>query len=604
MKILTAFELAIVTRELLPLIDCKVNKIHQPSPKELMIEFYSAKTKTKTLKINSGVGLYLTEYKLEQPTVPPGFCMFLRKYLNNSILNDIKQQGFERIVEFAFDAREGQCILICELFSRGNFILTDKNYKVLSCAVSKELKDRTVRVGETYNYPASQNVDLFSLTKEKLASLITSSQRDILGAFIAADIGFGNNYSDEICNRMVLDPKTKLASLKPKNVNDLFLTIHSLVNENLAPCLYFRYASPYDATPIEFKSYKELEAKDYPTFSEALDEYYTTIVSAQIELGQKAKHESEITKLKKVIEEQRSSLSKYVKQYEENFKIGELIYKNYGEVQKVLKEAGSRTASITIDNIAFKVDGKKTIQENAAEYYEKAKEYKEKIPGAEAVVKKFEDQLIVLQSEEYVIPKDALKLPSKKEEKPRVWYEKFRWFITSSGKLAIGGRDATSNEIVVKKHTEEKDAVFHTDLIGSPFFVLKGDPTDQDLEEVSSATASFSRAWKEGLGNTEVYWVKPSQLSHGGSKGTFLVHGKRTYIKNKCELAIGLYGNKIMCGPASAVGKHCAKFVVITPGDVKPSDVAKDIVNRLRIDKSYLDDVLRSLPAGESSIAN
>jgi len=45
------------------------------------------------------------------------------------------------------------------------------------------------------------------------------------------------------------------------------------------------------------------------------------------------------------------------------------------------------------------------------------------------------------------------------------WYEKFRWFISSDDFLILGGRDATSNEIVIKKHTEKNDLVFHR-----PFF--------------------------------------------------------------------------------------------------------------------------------------
>src|SRR5207244_1763796 len=55
----------------------------------------------------------------------------------------------------------------------------------------------------------------------------------------------------------------------------------------------------------------------------------------------------------------------------------------------------------------------------------------------------------------------------------REWYEKFRWFVTSRGRLAIGGRDAQSNAILLRRHLEEEDVVYHADLFGSPFFVLK-----------------------------------------------------------------------------------------------------------------------------------
>ena len=39
--------------------------------------------------------------------------------------------------------------------------------------------------------------------------------------------------------------------------------------------------------------------------------------------------------------------------------------------------------------------------------------------------------------------------------------------------LAIGGRDAASNSAVVRKHLVKNDKIFHGDIFGSPFFILK-----------------------------------------------------------------------------------------------------------------------------------
>ena len=81
-----------------------------------------------------------------------------------------------------------------------------------------------------------------------------------------------------------------------------------------------------------------------------------------------------------------------------------------------------------------------------------------------------------------IFKKDPEKIEKIKEEEQvkrpnieikREWYEKFRWFISSEGFLVIGGRDATSNEIVIKKHADKNDLVFHTDIKGSPFHLSK-----------------------------------------------------------------------------------------------------------------------------------
>lgn len=58
--------------------------------------------------------------------------------------------------------------------------------------------------------------------------------------------------------------------------------------------------------------------------------------------------------------------------------------------------------------------------------------------------------------------------------RPRRWFEKFRWFHTSEGLLAIGGRDAGTNSLLVRRHLAAEDLVFHAEIPGSPFFVLKG----------------------------------------------------------------------------------------------------------------------------------
>ena len=111
---------------------------------------------------------------------------------------------------------------------------------------------------------------------------------------------------------------------------------------------------------------------------------------------------------------------------------------------------------------------RKSVQENANEYFEKAKKSRRKIEGAQKTIERFEAELGKLQQE-------AIVQQTARKKVPLEWYEKFRWFISSEGFLCIGGRDATSNEVVIKKHTDKNDVVFHTELPGSPFFVIKTD---------------------------------------------------------------------------------------------------------------------------------
>tara|TARA_Y100000310_G_scaffold345288_1_gene463440 strand:- start:4943 stop:5725 length:783 start_codon:yes stop_codon:yes gene_type:complete len=250
---------------------------------------------------------------------------------------------------------------------------------------------------------------------------------------------------------------------------------------------------------------------------------------------------------------------------------------------------------------------KKSVEENASVYYEKAKKAKKKIKGAEDAIKKNKKKLIDLQKK---ADKELKEIEEKEEvvKRRKEWYEKFRWFFTSEGFLVIGGRDATSNEVVIKKYTESNDLVFHTDMAGSPFFVVKTDGKDvggASKNEVSDATCTFSRAWKLGLQTTSVFSVDPEQVSKKAqsgeylTKGAFMIYGKVNYVDNTVNLAVGDYKGKIMAGPVESVKKHCKKVIILVQGDEKPSDIAKKIKHKLGGD---LDTIIRALPAGEFSI--
>ena len=248
------------------------------------------------------------------------------------------------------------------------------------------------------------------------------------------------------------------------------------------------------------------------------------------------------------------------------------------------------------------IDLNKSIEENASIYFDKAKKQKRKLEGAKVALETSLKKLRKLerQKEFEVKEKEVERVERKKK-----WYEKFRWFITSNRMLAIGGRDATTNEIVIKKHTDANDIVFHTDMAGSPFFVLKteGKKADEEiLKEVADATCTFSRAWKLGLLTQSVFYVKPEQVTKEAkpgeylTKGAFMIKGKTNYIQNEINLAVGItQEGAIMAGPLNAVNKNCKKFVIVEQGNEKTSAVAKKIQKKLGGD---LDEIIRALPAG------
>ncbi len=257
----------------------------------------------------------------------------------------------------------------------------------------------------------------------------------------------------------------------------------------------------------------------------------------------------------------------------------------------------------------------KSVDENASLYYEKAKKSKKKLEGINKAIgsaeKKLEDETLRIAEKEK-IEEEKTKPPRKKE-----WYEKFHWFFTSRGKLVIGGRDATTNEAIVKKYTDKGDLVFHTDMAGSPFVVIKADGADVEnieKEEAAEFLACYSKAWKAGISSVEVFYVNPDQVTKEAQsgeylpKGSFMIRGKTKYIGATLRLAVTVHDDIVYAGPISAIRTLIEskipdltredvdkKYVRIVQGREKSSQVAKQIKKYFGGD---LDDIIRVLPPG------
>ncbi|MFW6025282.1 MAG: NFACT RNA binding domain-containing protein [Candidatus Woesearchaeota archaeon] len=245
----------------------------------------------------------------------------------------------------------------------------------------------------------------------------------------------------------------------------------------------------------------------------------------------------------------------------------------------------------------IKLHWEESVEKNAERYYKKAKKLKGKIDGVHKAITLLKDK--IKKSERQHKKKRTLR-NTKKE-----WYEKFRWFFTSSGKLCIAGRSAHTNEMVIKRYLENNDIVFHTSLPKSPFAVLKDgeNATEEDIDEVSDFVASFSNAWNRRINSSDVFYVNPDQVTKetkaGENMGTgsFMVYGKKNFAIGRLNLCATLMKGKITCAPESACDDD--KMVKLIPGPIKVSSIAKKI--RGIYQYNNLDEIIRVLP-GESKI--
>lgn len=132
----------------------------------------------------------------------------------------------------------------------------------------------------------------------------------------------------------------------------------------------------------------------------------------------------------------------------------------------------------------------------------------------------------------------------------QMWFEKFYWFISSENYLVISARDAQQNEVIVKKYLSAKDLVFHAQIQGAAFTIVKN-PKDtpipfQTINEAALAALSHSRAWDLKVA-VEVYYVTADQVSKSAPTGlylptgSFMIYGKKNFVSPaRMEMGFGL----------------------------------------------------------------
>jgi predicted ribosome quality control (RQC) complex YloA/Tae2 family protein len=127
----------------------------------------------------------------------------------------------------------------------------------------------------------------------------------------------------------------------------------------------------------------------------------------------------------------------------------------------------------------------------------------------------------------------------KEAQRKKEWFEKFLFFSTSGGFLALAGREAKQNELLYSRHLQEGDLFFHADLQGAPAVVLKnGEKAEEkDLLETAQFAACFSSAWKRGLHNVDVYAVAAKNVDKRAQgeflgQGAFMIRGDRKWFRN------------------------------------------------------------------------
>ncbi|WP_410319389.1 ribosome rescue protein RqcH [Methanobrevibacter sp.] len=656
MKPMSNVDIYTISDELNNLLSgARVDKSFQPTKDIVVMRFHVPGTGRIDLVMQCGSRIHTSQYPLENPTTPPTFPMLLRKRIKGAHVESIKQHNFDRVVEINVK-KDKYYTIIVELFDKGNIILLDDENNIILPLKRKHWSNRDISSKKEYIFPEERGINPTTVTQSEFKEIFENNSDSDLVRTLARN-GLGSLYAEEIIKRaneiIAIDKNTPNKNITEEQsialYNSLKNLFDSLKNDSAKPQIV-KNNSKEDVVPLDLINYEDFEKTYYESFNEACDEFYSKKVNTDIKEIKENAWNKKVGKFEKRLKLQQETLDNFDKTITESTKKGEVIYSNYTtieniinvvntarskdysfkEIGKTLKKAkkeGMAEAQIyesidklgvltlDIDNTKINIDPKLTIPENAENYYEKAKKAKRKTKGALIAIENTKKQLEKIKAKKDVAMEN-IAVPKKRVKKNLKWYEKLRWFLSSDGVLVVGGRDANSNESVVKKYLEPNDIYLHADIHGATSTAIKlngNKLNDNLLKESGEFAASFSSAWSKGFTSQDVFWVHPDQVSktpEAGEflpKGSFVIRGHRNYIRGaRVKLAIGIVdyeGKRIMAGPIEALEKHSENFVVLKPGFTKKEAIAKKILHKINEDDLInLDDIIRVLPSGKCDI--
>ncbi|MHC1635920.1 MAG: ribosome rescue protein RqcH [Candidatus Methanospirareceae archaeon] len=625
---LSSLDIAVIVAELQELVGARVEKVYQLGEKELKIKLYKPEIGTVDLLIEAGRKIHITKFQRIAPKEPSSFSMLLRKHLNGGRIVEIRQMDFDRIVEIRIERGEEIWGLIAELLPKdgGNVILVDDGGRIVMPLKRMHFSARIIKPGEEYKSPPSRINPLeISKDEEAFRNICKSSEKDIVRV-LASELSLGGLYAEEICYVAGVEKNKKAKELKEEEIRAIHKTLSGLFEpiitydkHKLKPHIVIEESEggirKVDVLPFELNVYKNNAKEFFPSFNEAVDKFFTEKMVEEEKEEKEAEKEKRMEKYERVLRKQEEALSNYKRKEEECLRKAEMIYYYYKQIEEELraKKISGRSVCISLHteegDVQIEIDPSLSLERNAQVYYERAKEFRRKREGVEKAIEETKEKMR-MEKERSVEVKEIRR---KKEREKKEWYERFRWFVTSDGFLVIGGKDAKTNEEVVKRYMDNKDLFFHTQAEGSPAVIVKtgGERISEDAkEEVAQFTASYSNLWKYGFYEGDCYCVSASQVSKTPpsgeyiKKGSFVIRGKREYFKTKLGLYIGIEkekGRVIACPSVPSLREKYEVFVEIEPGDKDKKEIAREIAEILDI-KGREEEIIRLLPAGKSKI--
>ena len=619
---ISALDLLAIVSELKGIVGGRVDKVYRAGE----AHYFRVKVKEGYIYLIAEPRRFSQTWAIPTNTAPSP----LRQFIKGCIISSI-ETPLDRVVDVGLSCGA----LHIELVPPFNIVF-EQGGVVKWVLRQYEGKDRVVKVGEQYRPPPRRFLDprFFNNLYDAVA------QHGLGPEALSRGLGIGPDWAREICHRSGC-----------RDLIEVWLTLRSILAElylgELRPMVHSLNGQDYP-TPIPFQSLGG--GKPYNgTFNRLIDEYYGPIEAAELARESVKSLEAEVKRLESSIRSLEEDIGEYRAKANEYRAIGRAIMDNLydlevfleklreiysgskssfrevvkgfkvGAVEYVDFNPASKTLKARINGVEVELNLFEKPGDAAGRYFNEAKKLDKKVEAAEAKLNELRARLNEVRArvgEEEARVRESVRRISAVE-----WFERFRWFITTTGLPVLGGRDAGQNETLVKRYMNEWDLFIHADIPGASVVVLKVpkgvEPDQQSILEASQFAASYSKAWKMGINSIDVFYAKGSQVTKQAPsgeylvKGSFMVYGKRGWVKG-VELGLGIGVRvdegvvRVVSAPVQAIGRLAKYFILIKPGGLGTLEAARRIremfIKAVAEARSLtVDDIVRALP-GPSTI--
>lgn len=558
-----------VKNELDFLIGGRIDKIAQPSREEIVISFRTHGGNEK-LMISASAGsarVHITKESIENPKVPPMFCMLLRKHLGNGKLLDIRQDGLERILYFDFEAMNelGDMVkvtLAVEIMGRcSNLVIINCDGKIIDSIkrVDEEMsRERMVLPGMTYTLPPrSTRLDFRGCSKEDIRfSLAALPDGDLAKSLVKIFEGLSPIIAREWVFYAAKGESPSKSELTDDMLDRLYFYIRKTASElsegkNVYTVIKDKDGLLKDFAFMSISQYGALMVtKTFETACEVLDYFYTERDNTA-RMKQRSQDLYKLLlnttdRIARRIEAQKEELKTSEKRDEIKLK-GDLISANLYRIEKGMN-------SIEVENfydencptVKIDLDMRLTPSQNMQKYYA---EYR-KADTAEKIlteqIKQGEEELSYIDS-----VFDALTRTSSEDEVNELRLElagqgylkavKLKGkppksrppleFTSPDGFTVLIGRNNVQNDKLTTKIAEKTDIWLHTKNITGSHVIIRTNgtvPPDETILYAARLAAYHSKAKNSSQVPVDYVQAKFVRKPAGSKPGKVIFTNNRT----------------------------------------------------------------------------